>query len=143
MSLELRLVKYAEILKGEIWYTGKELSKKWDVIDSARTGIIAHLVKRNMLKRKGATSTIQYKLVGKEYWQLKHSPNLKKAAKKIEKTGNGVIDAKLRKEAGLLAVPSALEELIEAATKIGSENESLKQALREIKTTIAKVQEYL
>jgi hypothetical protein len=136
MNLETKLTKYAHLLAPNIWYSGKELSKIWNVNAQKRSGLIQHLVKRDMITRRGATTNITYKIRPESHWA-------QVLPKRVEKTGNGVIDAKLRKEAGLPTTLSSLEELITAATKMGTENESLKRALREINTTLDKIREYL
>ena len=66
-----------------------------------------------MIKRKGITSKTRYQIAPERKWTqkiLKIAP--------VETTGNGVIDAKLRKEANLPATASALENLITAATDL-------------------------
>ncbi len=144
MLKKAEIIEFARILIPKIWYTGKELDAIWSVASNKRRNIVPSLVRHNILRRRGATSLTQYKLIPESNWL--ESPLKKKkptAAKPIETTGNAVIDAKLRKEAGLPELPSSLEDLINAATNIGSENESLKQALRDISSTITKVQEYL
>ena len=111
------------------WFTGKELQKIWRVDTKTRRARIGAMVKQGKFITRGKTANIQYKLV-----KVNILPT---------STGNGVIDAKLRKEAGLPATPTSLEELINAATKIGSENEILKIALREAKAIIEKALEQL
>ena len=116
-----------------VWYTNNELAKVWGVPKKIERARIQVLVKRKDFIRRGKTANIQYRLAYK-YNETIHVT--------IEKpTGNGIIDAKLRKEAGLPKNPTSLEELINAATKLGTENEILRKALNEAKTTIEKVLE--
>jgi hypothetical protein len=133
MLNENKVIEYARMLKAATWYTGNELDITWGVNKTKRRAIVLSLTKRNVLYTRGKTSKILYKLHPESGWQIKT----------IEKTGNGVIDAKLRKEAGVSEIPSALENLIGAATDIGTENELLKQALRDINAIITKVRESL
>ena len=125
------------------WYTGKELTLLWGVSDYKRKALIPHLKKRDMLRTRGATTTIKYSLRDKKDWLVVESIPKKFTGSIPTPTGNGVIDAKLREEAGLLRIPSALEELIIATEKIGTENEIFKQALNDIDAIITKVREYL
>ncbi len=74
-----------------------------------------------MIERTGNTGSTRYRLIPVANRIVKK--------KKIEATGNGVIDAKLRKEAGLSTIPSSLEQLIDSATLVGVENECLKQGI--------------
>ncbi|RLA51626.1 MAG: hypothetical protein DRR42_09920 [Gammaproteobacteria bacterium] len=138
MINEFQVVEFARMLAPKNWYSSAELTAIWGVDKAKRRALVPHLVKRDMLQRKGQTTNSQYKLRPENAWLVAIS-----LADPIEATGNGVIDAKLRKEAGISEIPSSLENLIAAATKLGTENELLKQALHDISATIAKVRECL
>ena len=108
-------------LEPDVRYKGTDLDRIWGVNTDYRKSRVNVLVKKKKLKRTGKTSNV-------EYWLA--------ATTKIEPTGNGVIDAKLRKEAGLPPQPSTLDQLIDAASKVGTENRILKKALLDAKELI-------
>jgi len=120
MISETELINIVCRLAPNLWYTGKELDTTWGVTTPQRKGLIAHAVKRGMLKRKGTTSKTRYMLI-------LDGP---------KPTGNGVIDAKLRKEANLPATTSSLENLIAAATTLGTENEVMRNKLDRIRAIL-------
>ena len=137
-------IHYASKMAPKDWYTGEELEHLWRVTTAQRRKITAALRDNCMTSTTGRTSKIKYKVRPASAWQRKKKyKTKKKPLNPPEKTGNGVIDAKLREKAGLAAIPSTLENLISAATEIGTENEIIKQALREIDAIITKVREYL
>jgi hypothetical protein len=124
-------IDYEKLLKktpAGNWYTGEELRRKWGVGQEVQRARVQALVKKGIFARRGKTANVQYKY-------------LLTKKKSVAPTGNGVIDAKLRKEAGLPNTPTSLEELINAATKLGTENEILKSALYAAKATIEKALE--
>ena len=138
---EHQLLTFARKLEQNTWYTREDLAKAWKVDTSTRSVIRARFRRRNMIHTKGDTTKTEYQLRPEKDWKIKDWKI--KGFKPIKKTGNGVIDAKLRKEAKLPEVPSALEALITSATTLGSENEILKQAVRDIDTIINKIREHL
>jgi hypothetical protein len=139
MIQEYEIIEFARMLSPKAWYTGKELTAIWEVDTHKRRAIVPHMAKRDMLRRRGQTTNSQYQLRPENDWLVVMSL----AKPVIETTGNGVIDAKLRKEAGVPESQTLLNNLIAAATELGTENQILKQALGEIDATISKVREYL
>jgi len=135
------------MLQPNKWYGGVELAEVWGVSLTERTGIVAHLVKRGMMRRRGNTSKVQYWLIPEKSWNwrdLKKEENISVGDYKnpkpiIEKTGNGVVTVKLRKEANLPATTSALENLITAATTLGTDNEILRGKLIRIRAILEEV----
>jgi len=136
MINEKQLVEHARTISSGIWYSGPQLSTLWAVSNEHRRNLIPHLTKRDMIRRKGQTSKVLYRLRPESDWKIK---NMATYTRPIEKTGNGVIDAKLRKEAGLPATTSSLENLISAATELGTDNEILRNKLVRIRAILEEV----
>jgi hypothetical protein len=129
MSVSERVIARHNALKPEFWYDGPALSELWGVGPTKRAGEVAQLVSRNMMKKKGLLVHTRYQLLPVEGWR--------KPAKKTKLKRNDWV-----KEIPA-ATPSTLDELVNAVTKVGTENACLKQALRDIKNTLAKIEEYL
>jgi hypothetical protein len=135
MDMEKRLLKCVRALTPLTWYSGKELSQIWGLNSQKRSGVIQHLVKRDMLERVGATGNTRYRISNETRWKLAIGgvkPDLKP-------TGNGVIDAKLRKEAKLPTEVTPLEALITAASAVGATNEKLQRKLDRIRAILEEV----
>ena len=96
------------------WVTGEELEKSWKVTPIIRKARAKVLVTRGFLLRRGKTANVQYKLAGK-------------GSKKETK-------AKAKPD-------TTLDELIKAATTVGSENAIMRKALEEAKAIITKALE--
>ena len=136
MIKEHQIVEAARTLSSKVWYTGAELAAIWDVLSGLeRKDLVPHMKKRDMIRTKGNTSNIQYKLRPEADWLV----DMTLYTKPVETTGNGVIDAKLRKEAGLPATTSSLENLISAATELGTDNEILRNKLVRIRAILEEV----
>jgi hypothetical protein len=111
-------IDYEKLLKktpAGNWYTGEELRKIWRVDQATQRARIQALVKKGVFGRRGKTANVQYK-----YLLTK-----KKSAVPIEKP----------------EALSSLEELINAATTLGTENALMRKALNEAKATIEKALE--
>ena len=119
------LVVYANALAPKKWYTGDELTAAWGVTIEHRRNIVPRLKKCCMISTTGKTSKIRYKVRPPSDWQVKESPFWPVPPKKTE--------AKLRKEADLRTTTSSLENLITAATELGSSNEILRGKLVRIR----------
>ena len=113
--METDLEKYVLVLAVNKWYSGKELSEDWGLDENLRKNMVMRLIKRNMLQRKGKTSNVRYKKVPSEKWGKKPVKSLLPAKK---------------------PPPSSLDELINAVTKVGTENEFLVKTLRDIRKQI-------
>jgi transposase-like protein len=101
-----------------VWYSGKELEALWGVDKRVRSLRSTSLVQKKYLKTKGKTADIKYKTCR----DVKNNTKPKIKTKAVGKDG-------------------ALDELITAATKVGVENQLLKQALKEAEKLIAKALE--
>ena len=116
-------------------YTGKGLQDAWGIKTTDRSHRINMLMQKGMLKRHG-NSPQAY-----TYQAIYKTPTI--GAVTTESTGNGVIYAKLRKEAGLPEQPTTLDDLIQAASKLGTEHKIMKAALLKAKADIEKALEVI
>lgn len=105
--------QYIVPLKTGRWYTGAELEALWNVPYNIRKYRISQLIKYGYLIRKGITSSTCYK---------SSSPK-----------------TNVKPKLGIKKKP--LDKLIDATAEIGTENELLKQTLRDICTMIDKALE--
>ena len=145
MINEKEVIKYTRRMPPNVWHTPKELQAVLKISTALRRTLVPHMTKRNMISIRGKTANIQYRRRNEKEWLLKSTtitPQLKFTGE-IKPTGNGVIDAKLRKEAGVPESQVLLNNLINAATEIGAENAILRQALCDIDASISKVRGYL
>jgi hypothetical protein len=129
MLREADIISYARkisLSKSSEWLTGMELEKIWGADEKMRRSLIPHMIRRGMLTRKGETSNVRYKQTPESVWKLNRPAP----------TGNGVIDAKAKL---LPATPSSLENLIAAATALGSDNGILRDKLTRIKAILEEV----
>lgn len=133
---ETQLVKAARKMQPHVWYTGVSLNGIWRADTAKRKALIAHLKKRCMVSTKGKTTTTKYKVRSEKDWRIK-APSVLWPV--IEKTGNGVIDAKLRKEAGVPEKQTSLDNLVAAATVLGTENGIMRNKLDRIKAILDEV----
>ena len=134
MVNEKARIHYAGKMAPKKWYSGKELESLWGVDTAKRRNIVPALKVHCMISTTGRTSQIKYKVRLKSAWQVTKAKYVPP-----EKTGNGVIDAKLRKEANLPATTSSLENLIAAATTLGTENEVMRNKLDRIRAILDEV----
>ena len=116
-AVEKELCRITNLMAHGTWYSGVELEQLWKVEPKRRKTLLQHLARRGMTKTKGKTANIRYKL-----WNSEPSPAKKEALK--NKT-------------------TVLDDLINAAAKMGEENEIAKQALRDIDAILRKVREFL
>ena len=96
------------------WYTGKELDVLWRETSSKRKTRVNTMVEAKMLLRRGKTTKTQY------------------ALSNIALMGKETVKEK---------PPTTLDELIKAASKVGTENEIMRKALQDAKTLIDKALE--
>lgn len=111
------LTRITNLMAHGAWYSSGELQQLWKVTPQRRKTLLQHLARRGMTKTKGKTAQIRYKL-----WNSEPVP--KKEETQKNKT-------------------TVLDDLINAAAKMGEENEIAKQALRDIDAILRKVREYL
>lgn len=116
-SMEKELCRITNLMARGTWYSSGELQQLWKVTPQRRKGLVQHLTRRGMIKTRGKTAQIRYKL-----WNSEPSPAIKETLK--NKT-------------------TVLDDLINAAAKMGEENEVAKQALRDIDAILGKVREFL
>lgn len=136
MINELQIIEFARQMSPKVWYTGEELCELWKVDINKRRNVVPHLKKRRMISTTGKTSQIRYKLRPEVEWLVKRTNMETRYAVAPPPTGNGVIDAKLRKEAKLPETASPLEALITAASAVGATNEKLQNKLTRIKAIL-------
>lgn len=105
--------QYIVPLKTGRWYTGAELEAIWNIPYNTRKQRIQQLVKRGYLIREGVTTSTCYK---------SSSPK-----------------TNIKPKLGIKKKP--LDKLIDATAAVGTENELLKQTLRDICTMINKALE--
>ena len=129
-----KVLNFAQKMAANVWYTSDELVTTWGVSKEEKSGLVPHLKKRNMLQTKGHTSQIQYRLRHESHW----TPEMVEITP-IEPTGNGVIDTKLRKEAGLPEKQTSLDNLVAAATVLGTENGVMRNKLDRIRAILEEV----
>ena len=104
--------KLCKKLTPGVWYAGTELEKAWKVDTKTRRARSVAMFTQGLLLRRGKTAMIQYKLAGTK-------------AKKKEKD----------------KPDTTLDELIKAATTVGSENAVMRKALEDAKAIITKALE--
>jgi hypothetical protein len=112
-------IKYDKLIDKaipDVWYTSVELQRIWGVGQEVQRARIQALVKRKDFIRRGKTADTQYKVSNK------HNKTVKVTIEKPEAL-------------------SSLEELINAATTLGTENALMRKALNEAKATIEKALE--
>ena len=98
------------------WFSGPELETLWNVSTTIRKARIKILVQKGLFRRRGVTANVQYRL-------LKTTRS---------DTSNNIVTP---------VIPTTLDELIAAATKLGTENEIMKKALLTAKAHIEKALE--
>ena len=112
-----RLEEYRSKLVPGTWYSGAQLDKVWGLTLNQRKHLTTRMVKLGLMRRKGVTTNVMYKI---------SSDTPKNPAPKTKPTKT-----------------SALDVMVNAASELGTENELLKQALREIDAIIAKAREFI
>ena len=101
-------------LKPNQYYRGAELDALWDVEPEARKSRVNVLVGAKMLKRVGKTSNVKYRL-----------SNI----------------ATMGKKKPITKADTHLDDLINAVSKVGTDNTVMKTALYDIKATVEKALE--
>lgn len=99
-----------------VWYDGASLNHLWKVPTEIRKTRVAYLTKKKMLMRRGRTANVQYRIYNPLAAEVKTVPTP-------------------------AAAPTTLDELIKAATDIGTENTIMRKALQEAKAIISKALE--
>ena len=97
-------------------YTGKELQKAWEIKTTDRSHRINMLMQKGMLKRYGSSPQAY------TYQAWNDSPVTESTAKQLEQ-------------------PTTLDDLIQAASKLGTEHKIMKAALLKAKADIEKALE--
>lgn len=120
-----RLEEYRSKLVPGTWYSGAQLDKVWGLTLNQRKHLTTRMVKLGLMRRKGMTTNMVYKISNDTPTNPVPKPKTKTKTKtKSTKT-------------------SALDVMVNAASELGTENELLKQALREIDAIIAKAREFI
>lgn len=105
------------------WISRKELQDAWGLTTSTRKTRLSWLIKYGYIVTRGHTSSIQYK-------KTKAKAKAKTKAKTKTKTKTNITPSS-----------KTLDELINAAVNVGTENELLRKTLIEVQTAINKVLE--
>ena len=116
-----RLEEYRSKLVPGTWYSGAQLDEVWGLTLNQRKHLTTRMVKLGLMRRKGMTTNMLYRINNDTPANPVPKP---KPKPKPTKT-------------------SALDVMVNAASELGTENELLKQALREIDAIIAKAREFI
>ena len=126
-----RLEEYRSKLVPGTWYSGAQLDEVWGLTLNQRKHLTTRMVKLGLMRRKGMTTNMLYRINNDTPANPVPKPKPKPEPKPKPKP-----KPKPTKT-------SALDVMVNAASELGTENELLKQALREIDAIIAKAREFI
>lgn len=143
---DLRHGVWLKKLKLGVWMKPSELDALWALEPSTRKYRVHQLVKAGLLERKGQTSDTQYRLSpeGKEVSDSVAPLNDDPVGVLTSLSSPLPLPKKVTPLRGLMrSAQGPIDELIEAASKVGAENEKYRRTLGNIRNLIDAVLEEL